>query len=141
MLVLISDANILIDLEEGGILHLAFQIRDHEFAVPDVMFEEELQQHHPELPGLGLNLMEVNQEGVAYVFEFAERYPRPSRIDLFTMALARQENCPLLTGDKELRQAAEQEGIDVKGTIWLVEQLIPSQLISIEDARDWHSTG
>ena len=38
---LISDANILIDMECGGLLDCMFTV-DYEFAVLDVLFEEEL---------------------------------------------------------------------------------------------------
>lgn len=40
---LISDANILIDMECGGLL-------DRMFAVLDVLFDEELAAEHPDLP-------------------------------------------------------------------------------------------
>jgi len=32
-------------------------------------------------------------------------YPKPSRLDCLTIALAAQEDCPLLTGDRDLRNA------------------------------------
>ena len=52
------------------------------------------------------------------------------------MALASQEKCPLLTGDKDLRNAAEKESVIVKGTLWLVEQMIRQQLITVAQARE-----
>ncbi len=59
----------------------------------------------------------------------AATYTGPSRYDCFCMALAKQEACPLLTGDKDLRKAAQQEAVRVMGTIWLVEQLVTHSLI------------
>ena len=53
MPLLISDANILIDMECGGLLHRMFELA-HGFAVLDVLYEEELKDQHPELPGHGL---------------------------------------------------------------------------------------
>ena len=49
---------------------------------------------------------------------------------------AKQEKCPLLTGDKALRSAAAKEGVLVQGTIWIVEQLIHQEIISIDQARE-----
>jgi len=49
---LISDANILIDVMAGGILEKIFSL-DYEFAVPDVLFHEELREQHPDLPDMG----------------------------------------------------------------------------------------
>ena len=40
----------------------------------------------------------------------------------------------LLTGDKDLRQAAEKEGIDVNGTIWIVEQMVMQKIITKQTA-------
>ncbi len=136
MKLLISDANILIDLEEGQIINLIFQLADHEFLTPDILFEEELRDSHEGLLDRGLRLGELAPESMRYVTELTTRYPKPGRIDVFTIALAAQEGCPLLTGDRDLRAAAEQENIIVHGTIWLVEQLILRQLLSVDRARD-----
>ena len=48
---------------------------------------------------------------------------------------AQQEQCPLLTGDKDLRQAAEAEKVKVKGTLWLVEALVLQHIINIQTAK------
>jgi predicted nucleic acid-binding protein len=49
--------------------------------------------------------------------------------------LAACEICPLLTGDKDLREAAEAEGVEVRGTLWLVTEMVRSQKISAQVAR------
>jgi len=41
-MLLISDANILIDMADGGLLQAMFRLEET-FAVPDVLFEEELE--------------------------------------------------------------------------------------------------
>jgi hypothetical protein len=41
----------------------------------------------------------------------------------------------LLTGDAALRQAAETEQVEVKGTIWLISEMIREQRITISVAR------
>lgn len=62
---LISDANIIIDMNTGGLLRLMFRF-DATFAVPDVLYEEELRTDHPELLRLGLKLLELRGDTVAY---------------------------------------------------------------------------
>lgn len=42
---LISDANILIDMEEGELLTQLFQL-PYQFAIPDILFVEELEEEH-----------------------------------------------------------------------------------------------
>jgi predicted nucleic acid-binding protein len=133
-MLLISDANILIDMEAGGLLEVMFQLEET-FAVPDVLFSEELEANHARLPALGLQIKSLSETGVASVFQLQDIYSGPSINDLFALELAREMVCPLLTGDKALRAAAKHEGIDYKGTLWLVEHLVKCRLINAERAE------
>ncbi|TKF15881.1 DUF3368 domain-containing protein [Enterovibrio norvegicus] len=133
MFLLISDANILIDLEEGLLLQAFFDL-PYQFKVPDVLFHEELSEQHGYLVDLGLLLGELTPESMVYSFELRQRYSGPSMNDCFALALAKQEQCPLLTGDMALRKAAEKEAILVQGTLWVVEQLVTHGVISTADA-------
>lgn len=58
------------------------------------------------------------------------RYPRPSRQDLSGLLLAQSRNAILLTGDGALRAVAEKEEIKVHGTLWVVDQLVDSEIIA-----------
>ncbi|TFW72331.1 DUF3368 domain-containing protein [Methylotenera oryzisoli] len=129
MQVLISDANILIDLEEGLLIDKIFEL-PFVFKIPDVLFEEELSEQHHHLIALGLQLGELTGESLIKVFALIEQYPQPSRNDCLALALAKQENCPLITGDKNLRKAAETEEVQVYGTLWLVECLVQHSIIN-----------
>lgn len=138
-MLLISDANILIDMADGGLLGAMFRLPEI-FAVPDVLYAEELSTRHPELPELGLRCMTLDGEGVmeAYrVHALVRGREAPSQNDLFALMLARQEGCPLLTGDRRLRKvaAAEHDDVEVRGTLWLVEQMIHQGVISVAEAR------
>ena len=63
------------------------------------------------------------------------KYPRASRNDLFALALAKQESCPLVTGDNALRKACEKEEIDLLGTIWIMNQLVYHDVIDKDMAQ------
>ena len=134
MQLLISDANILIDLEEGQLIQLMFQL-PYQFSIPDILFEEEMAEEHDYLPSLGLNLEELSGEVMVSSGELIQKYTNPSRHDCFALALAKDKGCPLLTGDKALRKAAETEAVMVNGTLWVVEQMIRQQLITVAQAR------
>ncbi|EMY6821018.1 DUF3368 domain-containing protein [Vibrio cholerae] len=135
---LISDANILIDMEEGGLLEAMFQL-PYDFATPDILFFEELEEEHAHLLGLGLALKEVSSASMMYAMKLTGTYTQASRNDCFALALAKQEQCPLLTGDMALRKAAEKEAAIVKGTVWLVSQLVVHKQINTEQARAAYS--
>lgn len=133
---LISDANIIIDMDTGGLLHLMFRL-DATFAVPDILFEEELRADHPQLPRLGLKMLELREHTVAYAGRLIEKYRTlgASINDLLALALAWQEKCPLLTGDQRLRTAGRTEGVDVHGTLWLIEQMLQARTLNLRQAE------
>lgn len=134
MQVLISDANVLIDMEAGGLLELMFQL-PFEFKVSDMLFVDELSHRHSHLLDLGLRQAELTSESVMDAMRMTHVYTGPSRYDCFSLALAKQEGCPLLTGDGDLRRAAQKEAVIVKGTIWLVEQMVEQSLINKTAAK------
>jgi predicted nucleic acid-binding protein len=134
MLLLISDANILIDMDTGGLLAPTFNM-EYRFAVPDVLYHDELMEQHAGLLDMGLEAMTMDGDLVARVGQLAQRYRRPGRNDLFALALAAHQECPLLTGDKDLRAAAEAEAVEVRGTLWLVTEMVRSAKISTQVAR------
>lgn len=135
MQLLISDSNILIDLIVVGHIETMFRL-PYTFAVPDILYEEELKIHHSELLSYGLEIRSLSSETMAYAFELAAKYTKPGTNDLFALALAKECSCPLLTGDGALRQAAESEAVVLFGTIWIVEHMIRQHLITIEEARE-----
>lgn len=134
VLLLISDANILIDLECANLSKTVFAL-GYRFGVPDVLFAEELEQQHAHLLTYGLESLSLSPQVIANMAQLADKYRKPSRNDLFALALALAEQCPLLTGDAALRSAAKKEGADTKGTIWLIEEMIKRQLLSITEGR------
>ena len=96
---LISDANILIDMIVGGLLDDIFRL-DYEFGLPDVLFEYELRENHADLPDKGLHVMALESEAVEETGSLYQRH-RHSGVsvnDCMALALAKQEDCPLLTG-------------------------------------------
>jgi hypothetical protein len=131
---LISDANILIDLEDGELMAELFNL-PFQFQVPDMLFFDELEADHGHLLEYGLQLGELMPESMAEVEVLVNKYKQPSRYDCFALMLAKQEECPLLTGDQNLRKAAEQEDVEVKGTLWIVEAMITHQVITVAVAR------
>lgn len=103
-MLLISDSNIIIDMHDGGLLKAMFGLPD-DFAVPDVLFEEELEPNYPELRRLGLKICELTSASIDYVIQLQPTHGHLGNNDLFAWALARQERCPLLTGDQRLARA------------------------------------
>lgn len=107
MRLLISDANILIDMEAGALMEVLFQL-PMRFGIPDLLYYEEIEPSSPGLEKLGLQIMEVSGHFVAYAQQLPSQHnhllpaksgPKPSHNDYLALALAKQEGCILLTGD------------------------------------------
>lgn len=133
MTLLISDANIIIDVVDGKIVDSLFEL-PFTICVPDLLFVDELAYFHADLPEKGLILKELEPKYLGKAIHLQQRHRKTSRYDCLALALAAQENCPLLTGDQHLRDAAVQENIDVHGTVWLVDIMIEKEVITLNKA-------
>lgn len=134
MQLLISDANILIDADIGNLLNPMFSL-GYQFGVPDILYYEELEERHPLLKTLGLQIMQLDPNLIKEVEKFARQPLKVSRNDLFAFVLARHHQCHLLTGDKHLRGLAESVGTIVHGTIWLVDEMLKKRKITLNAAH------
>jgi hypothetical protein len=94
MQILISDANIVIDLEEGKLVEHWFKL-PYQFHTPDILFSAELEQSHSHLLNMGLKLSELTPQSIEYAIELNARYNDSSINDCFALVLAVQEKCPL----------------------------------------------
>lgn len=128
---IVTDANIFIDLQVAGLLDEMFALPEIEFVVPDTLYIEELADQHGRLPGLGLKVVSLEAEAIDEAVRLRQRYPKPSLHDLLALALARSLSCSLMTGDRHLREAAELEEVVVHGTLWLMESLLEARIVSI----------
>lgn len=142
MRLLISDANILIDMEAGALMETLFRL-PMQFGIPDLLYYEEIEPGSPGLEDLGLHVMEVSGDFVKYAENLPGKYQhalpanngkKPSHNDYLALALAKQETCTLLTGDANLRLVASEEQVTVMGTIGLLCAMVENRLLTVDDA-------
>lgn len=124
----IVDASVLIDLEHGGLIEEFFLLQ-HGWTTPDVVIMEVMEPLGSQLTGLGLNTLSLGPEGVLEVEGLRLTYKRVSANDLFCLVLAKSQKGTLITGDQPLRKAAESEGVRVKGTLWVLDELVENKII------------
>lgn len=134
MSLIISDANIFIDFFAGDLLPKLFQL-SMQIGTPDILFEDELSAHHPNLIDLGLHLIELDAPMLQLTTRLIAQYPHPSRLDLTALAVAIHTRSPLITGDRHLRRAAETEQVTVHGTLWVAELLVLEKVITTAQLR------
>jgi len=132
-MLLISDSNVFIDFDCCGLISQLFALPE-DIAVPDILFYEELEEQHSELTGLGLMLLEVSDVGVEYAQGLKLEFNQPSANDLLALSLAREKDCPLVTGDGNLRVVAKREKVELKGSIWIMQRLIEERIVTTDEA-------
>ena len=75
MLLLVSDANILIDVEKGNLTSAIFRL-PYEIAVPDILFELELREQHSHLLQLGLKVKSLTAASIKKTESLTQQYSR-----------------------------------------------------------------
>ena len=76
-----------------------------------------------ELIAYGLVPVEITIEEFNLAQRYGTLYPRLSTFDRIALAIAKERNIVLLTGDGALRKAALQEEISIMGTLGILDQL------------------
>lgn len=130
-----SDTNIWIDFLAIQRLEMPFRL-DYTFLMSSEILARELcsPANLPEqLVQAGLQQTEISEAEYWLVFELRIKYHRLSEADAVALAIAKNRSITLLSGDGALRKTAQAEGVPIKGTIWVFDELLDSALISEEE--------
>ena len=127
MKVLVSDSSILIEFSKRELLDKMFQL-EFEFAVPDLLFHEELidlgAYSRRDLLGLGLRVESLDTEGVEVAIAYQSERPALSLVDSFALALACHQGWNLLTEDRTMRSVADSKGIAHMDALWVIDNML-----------------
>lgn len=133
-----SDTNVWIDFSTIQKLALPFKL-PYTYLMNKDAIEEELLSP----PGLGRELMKYGVVSAEITIEefnlaqfYGERYIKLSIHDRIALSIAKNRNIKLLTGDKPLRNASQIEGVQVIGTLGIMDQLLAMNLIDIKEYKD-----
>jgi predicted nucleic acid-binding protein len=131
--VLITDTNIWIDLDNGGILADVFRLPYH-FLTPDIATRELIRPRWQTLQALGLVLHELEADQVTELVQLRLFHRNLSIIDLAAFLLAKDLDATLLTGDSRLYELAVANGLSVRGVLWLLDEIIRLRVLVPERA-------
>lgn len=139
---LVTDANVWIDLQVANLLADVVKLRVV-LVIPDIVHAE-MERVRPEVYEAlkrpidlrDVLVGELDGDGVSLASDLGTTYPKPQRPDLFALAIAKTSNAILVTGDRDLRQAAETEGVEVHGTLWLLKTMVLQSVLAKPRARE-----
>lgn len=124
----ISDTNIWSHFRHAGLLRELFALPMTLASTDFVLFE--LPDGEAELlVGLGLRVEALDSDEVAGLDQLKAHHNNSSAADVSCYFVASKHGCPLLTGDAQLRERAEKDGLEVRGALWLLDELVRYQVI------------
>jgi hypothetical protein len=131
--VLVTDTNIWIDLDNGGILVEVFAL-SYQFLTPDFAIRELIRPNWQLLQSLGLQAQELEPALIQELMRLRPTNRALSATDLAAFLVARSVGATLLTGDWRLGDFAARNGIRVHGVLWILDEMVQFQAIAPERA-------
>lgn len=134
MKVAVKDANVLIDLEIAGLLDLWFQLGHQTITTDLVIRQLKTGGHNEAISHVSTGNIEVHKcsgEFLVRAFELMTQIGSgPDIADCSVLLLAIDLGAMLLSGDKPLRKGATQNQVEVHGTLWILDELVATKLLS-----------
>jgi len=127
--VLVTDTNIWVDLENGGILADVFGL-PYQFLIPDFAILELIYPSWETLHGLGLEDNELTAEQVIELAHLRQLHKSLSITDLAAFLLAKTLKAILLTGDWRLNELAIVNGLTAHGVLWVLDDMLHCQALT-----------
>lgn len=95
----------------------------YDFCVPDLLFERELKgELGDRLLACGLDVVELDSQELTSATQLNRQHGRLSAPDTFAFILAQARQWTLLTGDGPLRSLAVDQGVQMHGVLWVIDQ-------------------
>lgn len=133
-MLLINDTNIWIDLKSISLIEEVFLL-PYDIGVPNILYYDELKDTDGEiLEANGIRIIEMTDEEVIDTINKSGQTKRVSFNDLTTLVVAQSRGYILVTGDGNLRMMAQKEKVELRGTIWIIDELVDKDIISKESA-------
>ena len=140
MRLLIHDASVLVDLAEYGLLEkaldLPYKMETTDFVQHEIQ-EPEQAKHLAECIGRGaISIIKSTFEQIAEIAFLFSQSPSLSMPDCSVLFHAQNRKGIVLTGDSRLRKEARTKGLEVHGTLWILDLLVAQQLIDAVEAKE-----
>lgn len=128
MRIIVSDSSCLIDLHKGGILRAIFDL-PYTYVIPQPLFDDELlsipKVEKRALISLGLRVEILDGAQVSRAVTYRNDNRSLNINDCFALVLTEDtEDALLFTGDRRLKNLATDNGLEVRGLLWAIDQFM-----------------
>jgi predicted nucleic acid-binding protein len=139
MKVVVNDANILIDLVKLQLLPHFFAL-GWEYHTTSLVFDElyeEQQNAFTPYQDKGLFIVhDLDSNELGTIIELQIEKPQLSEQDCSALYYTLKTSSTLLSSDKNLREFAENKGVEVHGHLWIFDAMVAQNCISPSRAAD-----
>jgi predicted nucleic acid-binding protein len=135
-MLVISDANIFIDLERVGLL-IEFSKLDMGIATSDFVFNELNEKQQLLVKSLDIEIYRLEADELMNFFIEYQALGRVkiSHQDYSIYYFAKRYDATLLSNDKALRKFSNQKSVDVKGIFYILDMIIQNSKLSKDDLK------
>lgn len=134
MKVVITDVSVFFDLYSIQVLPeffaLDLEVHTTDFVYNEIVREEQKKEFELFERSKKLHIIKTTEEEEDEIKKMELFRPNRSFPDKTILWKAKQLKCALLTGDGKLRQEAEAHGLEVRGSLWVIKQLIEKEFVS-----------
>lgn len=136
MRIVINDANILIDLFHLDLVDVFFGLQHLDLKTTDFVFEE-LHDEQKEIvdqfiQNNSLQIIDSSEDDLTSMYQILTSTSGLSIEDCSVWYYAKKNEGILLTGDGRLRKLSSADGVEVRGILYIFDQLLISGLMSFE---------
>jgi predicted nucleic acid-binding protein len=133
MKLIITDTNVFFDIISICALPeffaLEYDISTTDFVVREILESDQKVQIESFIRAKKLIVFKLTADEVEEILNFATKRFFKGISDKTVLWKSYQLKCPLLTGDKKLRNEAEDLKIEVHGSIWVINELVEKDII------------
>ena len=133
---IITDTNIFFNIISIGALpeffSLDYEIYTTIFVTEEIRRSDQKDAIEVFIRAKEIIVIEFTAEEIEEIYGFRTNRYFKGITDKSILWKSLQLDCPLLTGDKKLRKEAEEQGVEVHGSIWVIKNLVENGLIDKE---------
>ncbi|MGI6319885.1 MAG: hypothetical protein ACOXZK_02720 [Bacteroidales bacterium] len=134
MIVVVNDANILIDLIKLQLVEAFFNINwefhSTNLIIENELYDEQKEQLQPYINNGKLIIQELDVEDMISIVNIQVQKPQLSDKDCSALHCAKKLNASLVTSDNTLRKFAKTKKVDVHGHLWVFDALLENNCIT-----------
>lgn len=134
MRLLVTDANIFIDLVHLGVIEAFFRL-PFEIHTSDIVWDE-ISAHHPAFEGMSVHVHSVEPDEMKTFLRLNEHYPGLGMADCSVIYFSELLQGICLTGDGTLRKIVQTRGQEVHGILFVVKQFAECRIYTFTECGD-----